>query len=93
MLPGFKSCLDVEVVSLTSFLSAHLPCMMIRGSEGFVERSIGSKEGIILTFTAASFFQFSLPSLAMAVWRQTRKLEAYLTNLREKKNVFVHKQV
>jgi len=43
--------------------------MMIRGSEGFVERSIGNKEGIILTFTAASFSQFSLPSITVAVWQ------------------------
>lgn len=73
--------------------------MMIRGSEGFVERSISNKEGIILTFTAVGFSQFSLPSLAVAVWHETRKLEAYLTNLREKEkkkryiNRVKHKQV
>lgn len=68
-LHGFKSCLDVEVVSLTSCLSAHLPYMMNRGSEGFVERTISNREGIILMFTAASFSHFRLPSLAVAAWQ------------------------
>lgn len=68
-LPGFKSCLDVEVVSLTSFLSAHLPCMMTRGSEGFVNEGISSKEVIILTFAAKSFSQFRLLSLEITTWQ------------------------
>lgn len=81
-LSGFKSCLDVEIVSLTLFLSAHLPYMMIRGSEGYMEKSMSNKVGIILTCTTGSFSKFSFSLLPMC-GNETRKLEVYFTNSRE----------
>lgn len=53
--------------------------MMIRGSEGYMEKNISNKVGIILTCTAGRFSQFSLCYQCVAVkqenWTYTLQIQ------------------